>query len=316
MKKFVIKIAIFAVVLYGLAWGLDYMISKGLYQMEDYRFMSWYEMQQGDINADILIMGNSRALSHFEPWTIDSITGMSCYNIGLGGYSITVEDLKYQYYRLYNKKPELIILQVDYMTLRYDNALHNHQSEQFLPLIYDRRIHHEMRRVGYSWLNLHCPLYRYWGYQEVIKNGLLEFIGIKHYVQEPSIQGMHYETGEWDGTELAKMDSIHAELDGQGKKYFESFMQRCADEGVKVLLVNSPNYIGATNKTIGLDAVNAYYDSIASLYHTEYWNYTENYDLCNDTANFVVSVHMNPDATHLFSIDVANRLLSAEIIPQ
>lgn len=308
MKKFVIKIAIFGVVLYGLAWGLDYMISKGLYQMDDYRFMSWHEIQQGNINADILIMGNSRALSHFEPWTVDSITGMSCYNIGLGGYAITVDDMKYLYYRLYNKKPKLIILQVDHMTLRNDSAPHRHQSEQFLPLIYDRRIHSEMRRVGYSWLDVHCPLYRYFGYQMVIKNGLFEYLGVKHYVNTPSRQGMHYENGRWDGTELAKMDSIHAELDEHGKKYFESFMQRCVDEGVRVLLVNSPNYIGATVKTVGLEVVNAYYDSIAAAYQTEYWNYTYNYAMCNDTTNFVVSIHMNPKATHQFSIDIANRL--------
>ena len=113
MKKFLIKISIFAVVLYGLAWGVDYMISTGLQQMDDYRFMSWHEMQQGGINADIIIMGNSRGFSHFEPWTIDSITGMSCNNLGLGGYSITVQTLKYQLYRLHNTKPKMIIQQVD-----------------------------------------------------------------------------------------------------------------------------------------------------------------------------------------------------------
>ena len=194
------------------------------------------------------------------------------------------------------------------MTLRFDKAPHNHQSEQFLPLIYDSRIRSEMRRVGYCWLDVHCPLCRYFGYQMVIKNGLFEYLGVKHYVSAPTRQGLHYEKGAWDGTELAKMDSIYAKLDEQGKEYFETFMQRCSDDDVKVLLVNSPGYIGATEKTAGLDVVNAYYDSIASIYNTEYWNFTENYALCNDTTNFVVSIHMNPEATHQFSIDIANRL--------
>lgn len=313
MKKFLIKISIFAVALYGLAWGLDYAISKGLYQMDDYRFISWREIGEGNINADILIMGNSRALSHFEPWTIDSITGMSCYNIGLGGYSITVDDLKYQYYRAHNTKPKLIVLQIDAATLRYDEAPHNHQSEQFLPLIYDRGMHGELKRVGYSWLDVHCPLYRYWGYQMVIKNGLLEFLGAKHNVQDPSRRGLHYERGAWNGTELSKMDSIHARLDERGRAYFESFMQRCAEVDIKVLLVNSPTYIGATNKTVGLDEVNAYFDSIAHVYKTEYWDYTYD-EICNDTANFVVSVHMNPEATHKFSVNVANRLINEGLI--
>lgn len=316
MKRFLIKSTIFAIVLWGLAWGMDYMISKGFQRMEDYRSMSWYEMQQGTINADIVIMGNSRGFSHFEPWTIDSICGTTTFCLGLGGYSITVEDMKYKYYRLYNKKPKYIIQQIDYYTLRNDSAPHQHESEQYLPIFYDWRIHDDLLRVGYTRLDLYIPLYRYWGYQMVIKNGLLEFLGIKHYVRDPSRRGHHYERGAWNGTELAKLDTIHAAFDPAGKAYFEQYMQRCVDEGVKVLLVNSPTYIDANLKTTGLDSVNAYFDSIAAAYNTVYWNYNENYDMCLDTANFCASVHMNPEGTHQFTIDFANRLkkeiLSAE----
>lgn len=308
MKKFLIKISLFAVIMYGLAWVLDYAISKGLWQMEDYRFMSWHDMKQGNINADILIMGNSRGFSHFEPWTIDSLTGLSCYNIGLGGYSITVQDLKFNYYCLFNKKPKYIIQQVDYYTLRNDSAIHNHESEQYLPLIYDRGIHKELMRVGYTPLDVYTPLHRYWGYQKVIKNGLLEFLGIKHYINDPSRMGHHYEVGDWDGSELSQMDTIQAKFAPKGKEYFEHYMQRRTDEGVKVVLVNSPTYIGATRKTKGLDDVNTYFDSIAHVYNTEYWDYSY-HEICNDTANFVVSIHMNPEATHQFSVEIANRLL-------
>jgi hypothetical protein len=308
MKRFIIKAITFFTILLGLAWGLDYIISKGLLEMEDYRFMSWSEMQKGDINADIVIMGNSRGFSHFEPWTIDSICNTTSYCLGLGGYSITVQDLKYHYYRLYNKKPKYIIQQVDYYTLRNDSAPHQHESEQYLPMIYDSRIHDEFLRVGYTNLDIYCPLYRYWGYQMVIKNGLLEFLGVKHYVRDPSRRGHHYEKGEWDGSELARMDTIHAQFNLKGKAYFEQYMRERAEEGIKVILVNSPTYIGANNKTTGLDKVNTYFDSIASVYNTVYWNYNEGYEMCNDTANFCVSVHMNPQATHQFSIDFANDL--------
>lgn len=311
MKKFLIKISIFAVVLYGLAWGLDYAISKGLYQMDDYRFMSWSEIWGGDINADILVMGNSRALSHFEPWTIDSITGMTCYNLGIGGYPINVEEMKYHFYRLHNKKPRLILQQVDYMTISCIDAPHQHQSEQYLPLIYDRDMHDELKRVGYKWLDIHFPLYRYWGYQMVIKNGLLEFFGIKHYVQDPSRQGIHYEKGKWTGS-VQQAKTINVTLDEAGKVRFEAYLQHCAEEGIDVILINSPMYVGATVNLAGQDAVNLYFDSLANVYNTVYWNYTEGYEICEDTANFVMSVHMNPQATHRFSIDIGNRLLDKD----
>ncbi len=317
MRRFLIRFSVFAIIVYGLAWGMDYAISKGLLKMEDYRFMSWNEMMQGNINADVVVVGNSRAFSHFEPWTIDSICGMSAYGLGLGGYSITVETLKYYCYRLYNKKPMYIIQNVDYSTMRDDSAPHNHESEQFLPLIYDKRMHGQLLRVGYSPLDVYLPLYRYFGYQMVIKNGLLEFFGLKHYVNNPSRDGHHYEIGPWNGAELAKMDTIEATMDATGKRHFEEYMQECYDEGVKVVLVNTPVYAGATRKTKGLEAVNAYFDSIAHKYNTVYLNYTEDYSICEDTANFCVSVHMNSSATHRFSVDFANdlnRLIAADTL--
>lgn len=315
MKKFLTKIFICIAILYILAWSLDRVISKGLYKMEDYRFMPWHEMEIGQANADILIMGNSRGFSHFVPCLIDSITGLDTYCLGLGGYSITVELLKYRYYRLHNKKPRFIIQQVDYSTIRNDSAPHNHQSEQFLPLIYDKDMHRELSSVGYTILDLYCPLYRYWGYQQVIKNGILEFFGIKHYVIDPSDQGHHYERGDWNGTELAKMDTLHATMDNFAKSVFESYIRECTDEGIKVILVNSPTYTGANKRTKGLAEVNKYFKSIAKRYNTEYLNYNEDYDLCNDTSNFCVSVHMNPEASRKFTIDCTNDLIRLGLLP-
>lgn len=308
MKRFLIKTTIFCAIIYAMAWGLDYTISRGLYKMDDYRFIFWREMLNGDINADVVILGNSRALSHFEPWTIDSICGLSVYNLGIGGYPINVELMKYHCYRLHNSQPRYIIHQVDYATMRMLSAPHQHQSEQFLPLIYEQDIRLDLSRVGYTWKDLYLPLYRYWGYQQVIKNGLLEQLGIKHYVEQPTRLGHHYERGAWNGTELARMDTIVATMDTAAMRLFEQYMQACYNDSIRVILVNSPTYIGATNKTKGLEQVNSYFDSIASVYNTVYWNYNENYDLCNDTANFCVSVHMNPVATHRFSVDFARDL--------
>ena len=82
-------------------------------------------------------------------------------------------------------------------------------------------------------------------------------------------------------------------------------MKTCHNEGIKVVLVNSPTYIGATEKTVGLDVMDAYFDSIANRYGTVYLDYTKDYELCYDTLNFCVSVHLNPQATHRFSVDFA-----------
>ena len=63
-----------------------------------------------------------------------------------------------------------------------------------------------------------------------------------------------------------------------------------------------------------MDEVNNFFESVAQKFGYKYLNYTENYDLCNDTVNFCVSVHLNPKATDKFSTDFAHDLDSLKII--
>ena len=95
---------------------------------------------------------------------------------------------------------------------------------------------------------------------------------------------------------------------------FENYLLECKEDGVYVLLVNSPVYAPTTRKVKIMTEVNDYYESVAQRFGFKYMNYTENYDLCNDTLNFCVSVHMNPDATDKFSTDFANDVLSLGVL--
>ena len=301
MKKFVSKALLFCLLAYALGWGVDFIISKGLLKMEDYRFQSWKEISTGEANSDLVILGNSRGLSHFEPWTISEKTGLSVYNLSIGGYAFNVQQLKYEYYLLHNDKPKIIVQQVDYYTMRTDAIPHNHQSEQYMPLIYERGIRGKLKECGYTWLDLNCPLYRYFGYQQVIKNGLLEALHLKHYVNDPSRRGHHYEKGEIDIERNEQLETIEAKMDPASQALFESFLAKCQAEGIKVILVNSPTYIGRTKKTNGLEEVNRYFEAVAEEYGAEYLNY-ENCELNEDASNFAAAVHLNEKGTHLFSL--------------
>lgn len=308
MKRFLFKISIFVSAQFLLAFAVDYAISDGLLKMEDMRFMSWADCKNRHASSDLIIMGNSRALSHFEPNTIDSVCHLKTYNLGCGGYAINVELMKYRLYAEHNPAPKIIVYEVSHITMQTWEAPHHHQSEQFLPLVWDKEMRPEMRKVGYSFFDVYFPLYRYWGYQEVIKEGLTEFLGITHHRNHPTDRGLYYEKGDWDGTELRKLKSISGEMNDYAKKMFEDFMDECEQQHIKVILVKSPMYIEATRKTTRLKEEKDYFQGIASKHGFIYLNYAENYPLCNDTNNFVVAIHMNPEATHKFSVDFADTL--------
>ena len=316
MKKFLLKTVLFLFVAFVLAFCLDHLICRGLLGMEDYRFQDYRAMLDGGMDNAVLIMGNSRGKSHFDTYLIDSICNTSSFCIGIGGYPINVQVSKYNIYRAHNTKPKLIIQNVDYATvLEKDNVIHQHQSEQFFPLIYDRQGRRELKGLGYGFLELYVPLFRFYGYQQVIKNGLLEGLGLKHYVSRPAYKGHRPEDGEWNGSELARMEKQSVELLPEAMNTFEDYLKKCRADSIDVVLVYSPMYFGAMEKLEGLEEARDYFQRVALRYDCVYLDYLDNCPICKDTSNFCVSVHMNPKATKEFTTLFCDDLKRLSLIP-
>ena len=302
MKKFLIKGAIFAVVLSLLAAVLDRVLCKGLLRMEDYRFQDYAAMLEGGMDHDILIMGNSGAKAHFNTGLIDSLCHASSFNIGMGMYPINVELMKYHLYRTHNQKPEIVVVNVDGGTFwSISDVRQRHQSEQFFPLVYDRQMRKELKQVGYGFKELCIPLYRFWGYQQVIKNGLFEALHLKHYVTEPAYKGFRAEEGPWDGTNFEKMKPTPVDFDPYSRSLFEGFLAQCQADSVQVVIVFSPMYDQAKNVLLGLDELKAWLGSFEEKYGFPFLDYMDCLPLSRDTGNFVNATHMNPTATDAFT---------------
>ena len=134
MIKFLKHLVLFSILAFAVATMADIAISRGLLKMEDYRFQDYKAMLDGGMDHDILIMGNSRGKSHYDTRIIDSLTNLSSFCIGIGGYPINVQLVKYHLYRQNNAKPRVIVQEVDNATVKSIwDVRHLHQSEQFLP---------------------------------------------------------------------------------------------------------------------------------------------------------------------------------------
>ena len=199
------------------------------------------------------------------------------------------------------------------MTIRIMSDIrHQHESEQFFPLVYDKAMRKELRKSGYGFLELNMPLYRFFGYQQVIKNGLMEALHVKHY-SRPSYKGFLPEKGQWNGSELARMKPEQVVLSEEGKALFEDYLAQCRADSIQVVLVNSPLYAGAREKLLGYDDARVYFEQVAEKYDCLYLDYTDT-PVCYDTTNFVVSVHLNARAAREFSETLMEDLKSLKII--
>lgn len=313
MKRFITKIAIFFVAAYLIALGLDAMISHGLASSAGYPHQVWKEISSGDYASDIVIMGTSRALEHYDPAIIDSVTGLQSYNLGMGGYGINVQLLKYRYYCHYNHQPKYIFYDVDQLLLKIDNAPHQHQSEQFLPLFYDGAIRKDLMNVGYSWVNACIPMVRYWGYQTHNKRGLFECLDIKNYCELPSYKGHVPDPDDWDSSRLQFTDSIPSNLDEEAKVLFTTFVQECRESGVQLIFVTSPVYCRYVEMSPDWNKYVAWYDSIATANDIPYLNYM-NHPICHDSTMFNAGVHLTPQGTKIWSATLSNDLMNAHLL--
>lgn len=313
MKQFLTKIAIFIVAAYLIALGLDVMISCGQANSAGYPQQVWREIRTGNYTSDIVIMGTSRALEHYDPYVIDSITGLQTYNLGMGGYGINVELMKYRYYCHYNPRPKYIIYDVDYVPLKINYAPHMHQSEQFLPLFYDGAIRRDLMNVGYSWVDAYIPMARYWGYQIVNKRGLLEFLNLHHYCDYPSYRGHMPDPDLWDASRLHFPDSIPSYVNKDAMIIFEDFVQECKESGIQLIFVTSPVYYQYVEMSPDWNQYVAWFDSIAQSNSVPYLNYTE-YSICTDSTMFNAGFHLTPEATEIWSEMLSNDLIRKKLI--
>ena len=302
MRKFLTRLFIFTCIVFALAWALDYTICKGLLRMEDYRFQDCKAMLDGSAKCDVLIMGNSRGKSHFDTKIIDSLCNVNSFCIGIGGYPIDAQLVKYHLFREHNGKPKTIIQNIDYITIKLiKDVRHQHQSEQFFPLIYDQDMRKLLKEIGYGPLELNIPLYRMFGYQMVIKNGILEALGIKHYISMPAYKGHRPEDGVWNGAALESMERQQIMLDEDAKRIFEQYLEQCQKDSIDVILVNSPWYSEAIKKLDGFYDATKYFEDISIKYEIPYLDYTNSCHISHSKDNFCVSVHMNAKATKEFT---------------
>ena len=313
MKRFITKIVIFVVVAYLLALGFDYVISSGLANSLGHPHQAWREIRSGKYASDIVIMGTSRALEHYDPYIIDSITGLKSYNLGMGGYGINVELMKYRYYCHYNTQPTYLIYDVDQLLLSIIKVPHQHQSEQFLPMFYDGAIRHDLMQCGYTWIDAYIPMARYWGYQIHSKRGIFEYFGLKHYCDYPSYRGHMPDPDPWDASRLQFLDSIPSHVDDEAKTTFMNFVQECKENDVQLIFVTSPVYYTYVEMSPEWNQYIVWYDSIAQANDIPYLNYMD-HPICKDSLSFNAGVHLTPAGTKVWSRILSNDLVNLNII--
>lgn len=305
MRRFLTKLAITVAALFVLAYGLDWLITKNLRHSDARMFHTYNAILNDSLLCDALIMGSSRGQVQYSPRIIDSITGLNSYNISVDGRCIDAEVTIYNFYRRHQPKPKVIIQNIDWGTLQMSNG---YEREQYLPYLRkDNDLYREIKeREDFSWADHYLPLMRYAGYHETIKEGL----GLKAKMARPKNidRGFIATDKEWDGVAFRAINTLGFTVNDEAVEIFDRYLQQCKQEGIEVVMVYAPFYIGATEK-MGSDADSmfALYQGFADKYGYPILNYT--YDsISYDTLNFYNASHLNRRGAEQFSLKLAQDL--------
>lgn len=241
MKKFLVRIIVFfvAIALIDIFFGkcCDYMYEHS--KSGDSHKIN-YAIRE--CNADILIMGSSRANHHYNPQIISDSLGLSCYNLGIDGSGAILMD---GFYRLITQRyvPKFIIYELtpsfdlykyagDANNTRYLSQLKPYYREDCLRQLFDDvdgrerlKLYSGLYRYNTSCLNLFRSFI---GHTAIEGNGFLPLNGVMS----------DYKPFEVDTD--SKIDSLKV-------KYYKQFIHDCKENGTKLLFVVSPRYAATTS---------------------------------------------------------------------
>ena len=295
MKKFVLRVILFSIASICLLFLLDGFVSGQLKRSSNRIYSSWYDLMQGNINSDVIILGSSRAWVQFSPKILDSTLHCDSYNLGIDGSCLNRQITKYELYRLKNNKPERILLNVDFFSFGFTQG---YESYQYYPYFYDRDVRERVfPQESFSWAEKWIPFYRY------------THLGINNILFDYRLlnKGFHAVESSWNGKSLREMSPIDVEFDERTLHLFTSFLERAQEEEVSVILVYSPVYFKAKDLIRNHEQFERCLEGFRKEYSLTFLRY-DDIPICRDTTFFYNATHLNKKGAELFTKQLASDL--------
>ncbi len=302
MKTFLIRLMAFALMAFLCLSVADYLYSLVVRKQTDTNMEIWKDVMEGNATADILVLGDSRVNTDCYPPILDSITGLSSYDIGVVGQHFSAQKLRYYMYRKNNNKPKLIVQFVDswlFLPLSYYDKL------QFFPWMwYPSFIKAALEVDPRFFVGKLIPWIRYRG---VIPTelSLRDRISYKGFFT--------YDTGK--AVTMISASAFAFVESRRNEMLFRSFVKAVKDEGIPIVFVIAPIYeCGSYDKSI-----------IASLRERLKVLSEENdvllmdylgLSISEDPSMFIDSIHLNERGARAFTDSLANDLVRLGLLRQ
>ena len=283
----------------------DYIISTGLKRTERGHFYTMNKLMNDTINADVVILGNSRAAFSYHPTVLDTILEVDSRNLGVSGQPFGVSYLRWQLYRRNNCKPKLLIVNMDYGEL--DMVLNGFEKEQYYPYMKDTLVKPYLDLYGFSWAEKHVPMYRYRGNYKLMSIGILELLNVSHDTKGDYVKGYSNHDTPWNGEKLknvlSKEKMVEDKCNPEVVELLERVLNDAKSNGIKVVFVYAPIY-KKLKENLDESRSMMTYQTLSKKYNVTILDFSE-MDICSDTSFFLDANHVNAAGAERFSTKLA-----------
>lgn len=304
MKKFLTRIITFALPLIVLLYPVDYLISKNLAKSGTAAFgetQVWNDIYKGRINSEVLVYGSSRAWVHIDPVMMANGLNTTVYNLGIDGHNFWLQYYRHTQVLKYNTKPKYILLSLDVFSLLKKPEGYN--AEQFLPFNlfnWDMAAYTGNHEDFSKWDN-YIPLLRYIGHHEAMATALKN--ALKHDTVNTRYRGYMGQELPWTD-DLAnaqeKMAYFDAPVNPELWQLLKRFVEECKRNGIKLVFINTPEYIEGQKFVRNRSAVLQLFANYAKQQDILFLDYS-NSPLCYKKDYFYNASHLNKKGSQLFT---------------
>ena len=313
MKDFLKRTLGFALLMVLLAVLADVGVSRGLRRTERGHFYTMNALMNKRMDADVVILGNSRAAGSYHPLVLDTILHVNSRNLGVSGQPFGVSYLRWELYRRNNVLPKLLIINIDYAELKM--VTNGFEKEQYYPYISDSLVKPYLDLYGFSWADKHVPMYRYRGDYKLIGIGLMELLRIRHDKKGNYYKGYSNPNDKWNGHNLdvkLRNGNVKGTYDPRAVDLLERLLEQSREDGFPVLFVYAPLHERLKNHLDEENVLGMYRD-LADRYDVHILDFSQ-MDFCSDTNYFRDGNHLNAEGARLFTMGLAHAIDSLNIL--
>jgi hypothetical protein len=304
------RLGCFFAILAVLVCAFHLLITTGLRHLKTGQYGVSNRIMQGEVNAQVIINGSSRALSHFDPRIIEARTGHTAFNLGRNGSQTDMQVAVLKAYLEHNKTPDVVIQSLDSFSFEATRKVYN--PAQYVPYLYDQELYAPLRQFDpHTWRSRYLPLYGYvvddMSFSWILGLGALSgwspreefFLGFNPRSKKWTDEFQKFRSGIADG--------VRWPIDAEGMQSVEGLIRLCQQRGIQLIFVYSPEYAEMQKLTKNRAEVFGHFHELAARYNVPFWDYSD-WKYAGNTEYFQNSQHLNAEGAEIFTDDVADRL--------